>query len=532
MSVELQSKVREYATWVESGQAPVTIEEIMRRSDDTIPLARPRESTERAVRGPWPALVAAAVVLVIFGVFMWVFPTDEPVPPADSSPPPEQTGQAYYTTSAVPEGFVLQDMSSIGGSGVWYLSASDGAWSMSDGGFGVHDPFGHAGGRPEDPAMYLDEVQSAVPGSERVEIDGRPGVLYETSVTQDDVAASLIWILATDREGGVFEVSAVGMNRDDVLGVADGVRRISVEEYLGLASQITWDVHISIEQGGSVPPMVSELADEIQVVTGMDVLWPRLAQATEDTTVITTDDGEIVEPGLDSTATSVSLYLVVSDQQVDEVLEMFPGGAGLSPAQGSARIEWFLGQVGGGVVLSEDPHVVQAEAGPEPRFDPTMLGEELPIEATGSLEVLPDRFFDDEFSGTRPAATEDLPVIVIGTVTQPGSDSPAVTGLLWFTDTGMPCVSVGVAESMGSGCGLELQTRFGVGGESNMGTYNHIDYEVPVDTSVVQIVTPSQNYWQRPIAGHGLVNFGDTVGRPTTIIAFDVDGNEIGRWPA
>jgi hypothetical protein len=532
MSVELQSRIKAYAAWVESGQVPVTVEDVLGRSNETIPLARPVASTRRFSRGPWPALAAAAVVLVVFGVFLWVFPSDGPIPPADSLPPPIERELGRYTTSNVPDDFALQDIRTNGGSDLWYLNASDGAWSLGDGGFGVHDPIGHAAGLPEDPARYLDEVQAAVPGSLRVQIDGRPGVLYETSITQSDVSAPLIWILSTDGEGGLFEISAVGMNRDEVLDVADGVRRISVGEYNGLASQITWDVQVSITQGGSVPPMVSELADELQVVTGMSVLWPRLAQATEDTTVVTTDDGRVVEPGLDAVASSVSLFLTVSDHQIEETLEMFPGGAELSPAQRSARIEWFLAQLGGGEVLSAEPHVVQAEAGPEPRFDLAVVGEELPLQPAVSIDVLPESFFDDELFGARPAATEDLPVVVIGSVAQPDSDAPSVAGLLWFTDTGTPCLSAGDAESMGSGCGFELQTRFGVGGESNMGTYNHIHYEVPLDTSVVQIVTASQDYWQRPVAGFGLVNFGDTVGRPTTIIAYDADGNEIGRWPA
>jgi hypothetical protein len=530
MSVELQSRIREYANWVESRQEPVTLEEIMRRSDDTIPLARPVASTRPALRGPWPALAAAAVVLVVFGVFLWVFPTGEPVPPADSLPPPWEQETVYFTTSAVPDGFVLQKIRTLGGSDVWYLSAFDETWAPSDGGFAIHDPFGHPTGLLEDPATYLDEVQAAVPGAERVEIDGRSGVLYEASITQDDLAAPVIWILATDGEGVVFEVSAVGMSRDEVLEVAAGVRRIAIDEYLELASMVTWDVHVSVAEGGSVPPMVSEVADEIQIVRGMDILWPRLSQSTENTTVITTDDGEIVEPGLDSITTAVDLYLVVSDQQIDEVLEMFGGGE-LSLEQAEARIDWFLDQVGG-VVLSDDPHVVQAEAGPEPRFDLAVLGEELPLQPAASIDVLPESFFDDELFGARPAATEDLPVVVIGSVVQPDSDAPSVAGLLWFTDTGTPCLSAGDAESMGSGCGFELQTQFGVGGESNMGTYNHVHYEVPLDTAVVQIVTATQDYWQRPIAGFGLVTFGDTVGRPTTIIAYDAEGNEIGRWPA
>jgi hypothetical protein len=47
---------------------------------------------------------------------------------------------------------------------------------------------------------------------------------------------------------------------------------------------------------------------------------------------------------------------------------------------------------------------------------------------------------------------------------------------------------------------------------------------------VVQIVTVGGNYWQRPIAGKGVVPFGHTVGRPTAFVAFDATGREIGRW--
>jgi hypothetical protein len=47
---------------------------------------------------------------------------------------------------------------------------------------------------------------------------------------------------------------------------------------------------------------------------------------------------------------------------------------------------------------------------------------------------------------------------------------------------------------------------------------------------VVQIVTPSQSYWQRPLGGYGVVPFGDTVDRPTSIVAYDAEHNELGSW--
>jgi len=43
--------------------------------------------------------------------------------------------------------------------------------------------------------------------------------------TQDDVTANQVSVLVDDDVGGFFEVTAVGMSRDEVLAVADGVQR-------------------------------------------------------------------------------------------------------------------------------------------------------------------------------------------------------------------------------------------------------------------------------------------------------------------
>jgi hypothetical protein len=332
-------------------------------------------------------------------------------------------------------------------------------------------------------------------------------------------------------------VSAVGMTVEEVLGVADGVRRITVGEYVEVGSQIDWDVWTSeviVDGFRFEPPSeVVELSEELEVAIGLDPLWSRLAHAgQDDTTVVTTDSGQIVESGGEPIqAMTADMFLVIEEGTEGDVLAARPDSV-LSPTLHEEWIDRYVEAVRGGEVLSEDPYVMQAVEGPEPMFDPNTLGEELSLETPGSIDVLPEAFFADELMGAPPAATELLPILVIGTVVQPNSDTPPVTGLVWFTDLGMRCVSVGVAESMGSGCGNQPQTKFGVGGESNMGRNNHIDFEVPLGTSVVQIVTPSQNYWQRPVAGHGLVVFGATVRRPITIIAYDADRNEIGRWPA
>ena len=55
-------------------------------------------------------------------------------------------------------------------------------------------------------------------------------------------------------------------------------------------------------------------------------------------------------------------------------------------------------------------------------------------------------------------------------------------------------------------------------------------YTVPLNTSVVQIITDEATYWQQPIAGYGLIPYGLTVERPNEIIALDSEGNQLGQW--
>ena len=53
-------------------------------------------------------------------------------------------------------------------------------------------------------------------------------------------------VLVADGVGGFFEVTAVGMSRDEVLAVADGVQRVSVEDFLDLGSEVSWDLQTAV----------------------------------------------------------------------------------------------------------------------------------------------------------------------------------------------------------------------------------------------------------------------------------------------
>lgn len=543
MSTDLQTQIRHLAGLLDAGQDPVTADDVRRLvegRDDTEPFVGPVPSVRGLwlSRRPWPAVVAALVVLLLFGALAWILPSGEPVPPADSFPPPSQSESGFYTTSAVPDGFVLQDTKTLGESSLLFLREFEDTWIPSDGGLAIHGIRGRPFGLPEDPDDYLDETLARVPGSTEVDVAGRRGILFETQFSQGELTAPLIWVLAIDDQGGLFEVVAAGLSRGEVLAVADGVQRISVEDFVELGPQIKWDVRVSMVLSGfefSPPSRVTELADDVDAALGVDLLLSRLAYAGGESTVITTQDGEIVDSfGQAIRASSAALYLDVPAGGEDAVVRAYPGHADLSPARREARIDGYVEQLRGGQVLSEAPYVIQAARGPEPTFDPSQLGEELPLVPETSTDALPEFMFEGP-ADERAAATENRPVIILGTASQPNSDASPVTILVYFTETGVICVGTATDNGMGTGCGFEIDSHFGDGGgsteESSEGVTGEVNYIVPLETSIVQIATESQNYWQRPIGGYGVVPFGNTVERPTNITAFDADGNEIGSWP-
>jgi hypothetical protein len=102
----------------------------------------------------------------------------------------------------------------------------------------------------------------------------------------------------------------------------------------------------------------------------------------------------------------------------------------------------------------------------------------------------------------------------MGTTRQPDSDGSEVTALVWFTGTGITCEGTGSDEGVGSACGFEILSHFGLGEGSTTESEGHdlisgdANYVVPLETSVVQIITESQTYWQR----HGWIR-GDLIRR-------------------
>lgn len=544
MSTDLKTQIHEYAAGVEREQESITVDEVrlrLDRRDETEPVVglRPSVESRLPVRRPWPALVAAVVVMIIFGVFVFVFPGDE-APPADTLPDPMNRETGYYVPSEVPEGFVLQDMgASEFNRELFYLRETSGAWSPDVGGFQVGDPFISPAGLPEDLEGYLTDIVESNPGAANVEVGGRQGVIHEAEYVDGPVTTTLVSLVVVDDEGGVFEIVALGMGREEVLSIGEGVERVSVEEFVGLGPNLEWDFRMSDRHDGfayEVPDEVEAQARGVEIVLGLDVfLRSSIARpVSNEAPVVTTEDGSVVEPEEGSwSSSSASVYLDVPD---DEVLPVFEAlrdePMTVSPEVADEMTDRYVEEVRDGVVLSEDPYVIQAPRGPEPRFDVSTLGEELPLEPAESTDVLPEMMFGGRL-GPEPLATEDRPVIVIGTATRQPSGAEPVTAVLWFSEWG----GVNVSETRGSGLGSSGGTvpleRYGITGESRSSRFatSDMSYSVPLETAVVQFITDEGTYWQRPIAGYGVISQKYTEDpRPTSIIAYDAAGDQIDEW--
>jgi hypothetical protein len=537
MSTDLRDQIRRYAEHVEDGQTTIAMTELRSRlgGDEVLVGFEPWSRRPWAPRHTWAAVAAAVVVVALFGIVAWLAPGREGAPPVATTVPvdvPETSEPLYFVPSEVPEGYALRDLWPFGNARSLYLAETGDTWLPTDGGFSVSDPAGVT--LDLDRETFVDEVLASTPGAEAVTVAGGPGVVLETVFDQAGIRAPLIWVLGFDSVGHVFEVSAVGMTRERVLEVADGVHRLSVEGSIALATAIPWDVRVDMAAEGfsvEMPSNITEAATSVQVAFGADLLWPRLFNASQGMTVVTTEDGEVVDSeGQTLVSNTADLYLRVPEERIDNLLIAYPGVAELSPNNSLRRVDRYLGEVVGRVISESSPTVLQAKPGPAPGFDTSSLGVEIPLNAATSVDDIPPFILEN---GPADAALGPAgrPILVIGTARQPDSASDtSVTAVMWYTGTGVVCEGSGTTGSMGSGCGSVLRGMLGFGGASTGGDANHIVYTVTLDTSVVQILTDTGSYWQRPNGGYGVIPFGDTVAVPRTLVGFDADGAEIGRW--
>lgn len=440
----------------------------------------------------------------------------------------------------VPDGFVLQDMAaSEFNRELFYLRETSSAWLPGDGAIQVGDPFISPAGLPEHPEEFLTDIVEANPGATQVEVGGRQGVIYEVEYVDGPVDTTLVSLVVVDQRGGVFEIGASGMTQEEVLSIGERVERVSVGEFVDLGSDLEWDFRMSDRHDSfeyEMPADIESLAGSVDIALGLDVL-ARTRLARSDGTqgpVVTTADGSIVETEQRSwNSSSVSIYLDVPDEDVEEMYDILrQERVTASPAVADELTDRYIKKVKDGVVLSQDPYVVQAPRGPEPQFDTSSLGVEMPFEPADSTDVLPETMSGG--LGPEPLATEDRPLIVIGTATRQPAGAEPLTAVLWFSELG----GVNLGETRGgsglgsSGGTLPLQ-RYGIIGEHRSSRFavSDLSYSVPLETAVVQFITDEGTFWQRPIAGYGVISQKYTEDpRPTSLIAFDAEGNQIGEW--
>ncbi|HLF43344.1 MAG TPA: hypothetical protein VJA46_07440 [Acidimicrobiia bacterium] len=216
-------------------------------------------------------------------------------------------------------------------------------------------------------------------------------------------------------------------------------------------------------------------------------------------------------------------------------------GNGAQPlAAGEAAAAYFSFASEGALVLGEDPLILQPAPGPEPQFDTSALGTEVPLVPASTVADIPNGFLatTDNSADTAVEAplvehcvrTESRPILHIGYVSEIdarlliyGTVSDGRGDYIFDGGPGLPQYAVAIACDGFSGY------PHGVSGHgAGFGNSGFMNVEVSPLTSVVTVSTnEGERLWQRPVAGWALFPYkGGTV----TIDALDAAGSVIGHW--
>lgn len=172
------------------------------------------------------------------------------------------------------------------------------------------------------------------------------------------------------------------------------------------------------------------------------------------------------------------------------------------------------------VVISEDPLILQLLPGPEPRFDTSDLGTELPFEALTSGDPRVEWLVQDISSAGDPGPRPDGPVLFIGhlpssaTVPYNHMDEVAGSRMLWAADCRFECLGVEGLQAAG-----EL--------EGDIWTDRHpgLWIAVPLNTSAVAVrYNADTALWQRPTGGWAIFPVSVDGDDTYWIDAYDADG--------
>lgn len=548
MKTELQNQIRDYAQHVDGDQQPLTATEVMDVHDRAAAVRSWRQQPQSSVRarqGVWIALSSAAATILVIGVVAWMVRSGGDVSPEQTVAwPATESDGLYFAAVVTPDGFALQQAEVIASPGwessLMYLGAHDGhTWLPTDGGFTIYSSGLLARDLSDsEPAALadiangrLDALLESVAGAVELDVAARRGVLVDSPLGQLGLDSTFTSVLVHDGAGGLFEIDAVVMSRAEILAVAVGVERVSFGEARDLLLTLPWThlaAFVHTDFAYQPPQVVADVSADYTVVLGVDVLQrPRLASALQNPVeaLYAPQPGQSLFGNI-----LITGHQDLDPWQVHTALDQEESlAAALSPEITLRELAAFHEQALRGTLLAEDPNIVQAPPGPEPDFDPADLGEEIGLVAVTDAAVVPDAVTSSPF-GAR--ATAEHPVVVVGRAQALDATADGPILLAYWNNTGEFCIALALSDGTTSTCifGLGQYATYGVFLAQSGPSGGVLTYRVPPQTAVVQMIADDDSYWQKPVAGYGLIPYRNPTSRPTRVVALGADGSEIGHW--
>ena len=569
MSTSLIEQLEDYFDQVEARQSPVTAEEVEARR---ISVTAIRPATVRNQRGLLVAAIAAILVLLV-GIIPLLF-TGEKTPPANTvdttptSTPSPPTTNAPATTLPV-EGFAP----SLEGSGVdvtfdvtpmemtiagndfvlmeadWSIDWESVAWEWGDDEIRQRIAASYRGNNtlwsPPDTLVFVDnadkggegsfarftlsfsgtsgdfEIQAheASTGDYLATVTGSlPGLdkdqILERLVSPSFAPARAAWFFSSD-DG---ELTPLDPPWQPFYGsqFADNNRFFETGPFtLALFKTNLWRTTDGYDwEDLGLPPWDPNSWFEIDVVGDEFVVNAGYSYWT---TIDGVDWVELSESEYESKTGTV----IVGDENAPE-----PPDPSFPEDLDRAAIEAHFDELAqNAVVVSEDPLILQLLPGPEPRFDTSALGDEIPFEPLSGGDRRVDWLVQMIAEGAgAPGPQPDGPVLFVGHVTDetmalPHTDMDRLADwrMLWASGCSFECLGVGGLQEAGELSG-DIWT------DRNPGLL----IAVPLDTAVVAVrYNAEAALWQRPTGGWAIFPLSVDGDDTYWIDAYDAGGKLI-----
>ena len=542
MTDPMRDQVRSLiATIVEDAGEPVPFEDVQGMTPSRLP-----------ARGPLLAAAVFLVVVVVVGVVALLRPpaggpvvTDPTTTTTDSQPVVESSGltTAPLQVGEVPAGLVLE---------IWEAGFQSAGGSMVS--FGPEGDWSGPGPRPQltvqtrsltnrpplDPSVVLEHLRAVHGSVTQLAVRGRPAFLVEYPERTNGWTVGMLILESPEL---VSEVHAAGLDVADVVaaaqslsqGDADTSRQEAIEE-------IGWDLRIM-----AVPEDAETYAQRLSDVDGVENVTLRTPWFESRDLYFDTQESD---PVVTTTSVGSQTTDTVRTFELVDALAILEDGAdveivtaaivelgdfpriGFSPAIATTRTLAFLDQLlGGAELVHDDPPIYQPLPGPDPNFDTSDLGLDVPLHPATADDVIGERVVDAIVSPPGfplSAEREQMagPFFHLGRLDDESRLFASFGGTHpdYFVWHHTPS-SVGGGTS-GTGSSLAFY-GYGVTGASSGSGGAHVFIEVPPNTAVYTYELTGARYQQKPIGGHGVLPLATHSG---IVTAYDQDGNILGTW--